>query len=127
MNNEELRNYFKNIISGSTTSEKEHNDFMQTIMQIAKTDYTNRKLNPVYEALENLDDFLEELDEFYGLAALKYGDEAYNALEVLRSWYYEQNKKDEVVYYLLDMLEKEHMGMRASAIEEIKDEFGIEF
>lgn len=126
MNNEELINHFKNIISGSVTK-KENDEFMQTIMQIAKTDYTNRKLNPVCEALDNLDDFLEELDEFYGLAALKYGDEAYDALEILRSWYYEQNKKDEIIYYLLDMLEEEHVGMKAAAIKEIADKFDIEF
>lgn len=38
----------------------------------------------------------------------------------------ENRYKDEIIEYLLDMLEEEHMGMKASAIEEIKDEFGIE-
>ena len=38
----------------------------------------------------------------------------------------ESKRKDEIIEYLLDMLEGEHTGMRASAIEEIKDEFGIE-
>lgn len=32
----------------------------------------------------------------------------------------------EVVEYLLDMLEEEHIGMRAEAIKEVKDKFGIE-
>lgn len=39
----------------------------------------------------------------------------------------ENNKKDRVIEFLLDMLEEEHMGMRASAIEEVKDRFGIEY
>lgn len=38
----------------------------------------------------------------------------------------DHQNKDEIIEYLLDMLEEEHMGMRASAIKEIKNEFGIE-
>lgn len=38
----------------------------------------------------------------------------------------ENQQKDDIIEYLLDMLEGELMGMRASAIEEIKNEFGIE-
>lgn len=40
----------------------------------------------VFEALDNLEMFLEELDEFYGLAALKYGSEAYDAMETLKKY-----------------------------------------
>lgn len=58
---------------------------------MAKEGCYERKSNPVYEALETLDIFLEELDEFYGLAALKYGMEASAALKTLYSWYYENN------------------------------------
>lgn len=36
------------------------------------------------------------------------------------------NKDEEIIAFLLDMLEGEQIGMRASAIEEIKNEFGIE-
>ena len=38
----------------------------------------------------------------------------------------ESKKKDEVIEYLLDMLEEEHMSMRAVAVKEIADKFGIE-
>ena len=61
------------------------------LTQIAKEGYYERKPNPVYDALETLDIFLEELDEFYGLAALKYGMEASDALKTLYSWYNENN------------------------------------
>ena len=36
------------------------------------------------------------------------------------------NTKDEIIEFLLDALEEEHMGSRAWAIEEIKNNFGIE-
>lgn len=32
----------------------------------------------------------------------------------------------EIIDYLLDMLEDEHLGMRVVAIEEIKNEFDVE-
>jgi hypothetical protein len=47
-------------------------------------------------------------------------------MEVLNSWYHEQQDKDEIIEYLLDMLEEEHIGMRALAIKEIKNKFDIE-
>lgn len=31
-----------------------------------------------------------------------------------------------IIYFLLDMLEEEHMGMRAIAVKEIENLFGIE-
>ena len=36
------------------------------------------------------------------------------------------NTKDEIIDFLLDALEEEHMGSRAWAIEEIKSRFNIE-
>lgn len=95
MNNEELVKHFKNIITGST-SEQDNQKFVQMITQIAKDGYNEKESDPVYEALETLDDFLEELDEFYGLAALKYGDEAYQAMETLHFWYNKQ-RNDELL------------------------------
>ena len=38
------------------------------------------------EAIDALDDFLDDLDEECGLAALRYGDEAYEALEFLHEY-----------------------------------------
>lgn len=35
--------------------------------------------------------------------------------------------KDKIIEFLLDMLEEEHMGMRAVAVKEVKDKFGIEY
>ena len=125
MNNEELIKHFKGILTGSAT-EQDTTNFTQMLMQVAREGYGERKPNPVYEALETLDDFLEELDEFYGLVALKYGSEAYDAMEVLHSYYNKQSDKDEVIEYLLDMLEEEHIGMRAVAVKEIADKFDIE-
>lgn len=40
----------------------------------------------VFEALDNLEMFLEDLDEFYGLAALRYGSKAYDAMETLKKY-----------------------------------------
>lgn len=125
MNNEDLVRYFKGILTGSAT-EQDTQDFTQMLTQIVKEGYGERKTNPVYEALETLDDFLEELDEFYGLVVLKYGEEAYDALETLHRWYDEQRDKDDIIEYLLDMLEEEHMGKKALAVEEIADKFNIE-
>ena len=125
MNNEELIKHFKGILTG-TSSKQDTTNFTQMLMQIAKEGYCERKPNPVYEALETLDDLLEELDEFYGLVALPYGTEAHKAMEVLHSWHNKQNDKDEAIEYLLDMLEKEHIGMRAVAVKEIADKFDIE-
>lgn len=125
MNNEELVRYFKGVLTGSNT-EQDTTNFTQMLMQIAKEGCGERKTNPVYEALETLDCFLEELDEFYGLITLPYGSESYKAMEVLRSWHNKQSDKDEAIEYLLDMLEEEHMGMRAVAVKEIADRFDIE-
>lgn len=125
MNNEELIKHFKSILTGSA-SEQDTTNFTHMLMQIAKEGYGERKPNPVYEALETLDDFLEELDEFYGLITLPYGSESYKAMEVLHSWYNKQSDKDEIIEYLLDMIEEEHMGMRAVAVKEIADKFDIE-
>lgn len=36
------------------------------------------------------------------------------------------NVKDEIIEFLLDMLEEEHMVMRAVAVKEVKDKFDIE-
>ena len=38
----------------------------------------------------------------------------------------ENRLKDEIIWYLIDMLEDEHIGMTSVAIEEIKNEFGVE-
>jgi len=35
--------------------------------------------------------------------------------------------KDEIIEYLLDSLECEHMGMRAAAVSDIKERFGLEY
>lgn len=90
MDNEKIIKHFKNILTGSTT-EQDNKDFVSMLIQITKEGYYERKPNPVYDALETLDIFLEELDEFYGLAALKYGMEASDALKTLYSWYNENN------------------------------------
>ena len=37
----------------------------------------------------------------------------------------ESKLKDEIIEYLLDMLEGELMGLKTSTIEEIKNKFGI--
>ena len=125
MNNEELIKHFKGILTGSA-SKQDASNFTQMLIQIAKEGCGERRSDSVYEALETLDNFLEELDEFYGLAALKYGSESYKAMEVLHSWYNKQSDKDEVIEYLLDMLEEEHIGMRVVAVKEIADKFDIE-
>ena len=126
MDNEELIKHFKCILTGGTPSEQDNRNFAQMLTQIIKENHIERKPNPIYEALETLDIFLEELDEFYGLAALKHGEKAYKSLETLYSWHNEQSDKDEIIERLLDMLEEEHMGMRVVAIERIKREFDIE-
>lgn len=38
----------------------------------------------------------------------------------------ENKQNQDIIEYLLDMIEDEHMGMRASAIKEIKRKFGVE-
>ena len=38
----------------------------------------------------------------------------------------ESEYKDEIIEYLLDMLEEEHMGMRNVAVVEVKNKFGID-
>lgn len=38
----------------------------------------------------------------------------------------QEGTKDRIIDYLLDMLEEEHMGMRAVAVKEIADKFDIE-
>ena len=110
MNNEELIRHFKGILTGSA-SEQDNKEFVKTLTQIAKEGYGERKLHPVYEALETLDDFLEELDEFYGLVALKYGSEAYRALEILHSWYNGQNDEEKQSLTWLERLELEKAMM----------------
>ena len=55
------------------------------------------------------------------ITMLKYSFEAY-----VKDAAKDSQNKDEVIEYLLDMFEEEHMGMRASAIKEIKNEFGID-
>ena len=127
MNNEELRKHLMGILTGSA-SEQDAANFKDMLMQIAKEGYGEIEINPnpVCEALETLDEFLEELDESCGLSTLRYGRELYKAMEILYSWYYEQLDKNEVIEYLLDMLEEEHMGMRAVAVKEVKDKFDIE-
>ena len=127
MNNEELRKHLMGILTGSA-SEQDSVNFKDMLIQIAKEGCGEIEIkpNPVCEALETLDDFLEELDESCGLAALRYGSESYEAMEILYSWYYEQLDKNEVIEYLLNMLEEEHIGMRAVAIKQVKDKFDIE-
>ena len=53
-----------------------------------------KAIKSIDDAIEWLDIFLEEMDEFYGLAALKYGDEAYRAMKFIH-------------YYRMKELEKE--------------------
>ena len=36
-------------------------------------------------------------------------------------------KRNNIIEYLLDLVEEEHVGMRSYAIKEVKNRFGIEF
>ena len=51
----------------------------------------------------------------------EFGD--YKMFELVKK---QEDTKDDIIEYLLDMLEEEHMGMRAFAIKEIADKFNIE-
>lgn len=37
----------------------------------------------------------------------------------------ECSQKEKIIEFLLDMLEEEHIGMRAIAVSEVKEKFGI--
>ena len=37
-----------------------------------------------------------------------------------------ETSEDNIINYLLDILEDEHMGMRAEAVKQIKERFGVE-
>lgn len=39
----------------------------------------------------------------------------------------ESKQKEKIIEFLLDMLEDEHMGMRALAVNEVKNKFGVEY
>ena len=51
------------------------------------------RFNSVYEALDILDDFMDEIDELYGLCTFTYGDDAYDAIEYVHMWRMEELKK----------------------------------
>lgn len=44
------------------------------------------EIKSVSEAIDIIADFLEELDEEYGLPTLKYGDDARTAIKFLHMW-----------------------------------------
>lgn len=51
------------------------------------------KISTANEALDVLDDFLDEVDELYGLCSFTYGTDAYDALEFLNMKALEEFKK----------------------------------
>lgn len=51
------------------------------------------KIDSVDKALDVLDDFMDDLDELYGLCTFTYGDDAYEAMEFLHMWRLEEFKK----------------------------------
>ena len=51
------------------------------------------KIDSVDKALDVLDDFMDDLDELYGLGTFTYGDDAYEAMEFLHIWRLEEFKK----------------------------------
>lgn len=59
-----------------------------------RSDIMDNKIETVSEALDILDDFMEELDETCGLSALKYGDEAAAAMDFLHDWLYKTSRRD---------------------------------
>ena len=50
-------------------------------------------IDSVDKALDVLDDFMDDLDELYGLCTFTYGDDAYEAMEFLHMWRLEEIKK----------------------------------
>jgi hypothetical protein len=53
----------------------------------------NEKVKSVYEAIDILDDFIDDLDENFGLVTLTYGRDASKAMEFLHSWLLKQDIK----------------------------------
>ena len=51
------------------------------------------KIDSVDKALDVLDDFMDDLDELYGLSSFTYGDDAYEAMEFLHMWRLEEFRK----------------------------------
>ena len=51
------------------------------------------RFNSVDEALDILDDFMDDIDELYGLCTFTYGDDAYDAIEYLHMWRMEELRK----------------------------------
>ena len=56
------------------------------------------------------------------ITILKYSFEAYVEDEVEES-----DKKDKIIEFLFDVLEQEHLGLRALIALEVKNKFGIEY
>ena len=60
------------------------------------------------------------------ITILKYSFEAYVEDEV-KEEVKESDKKDEIIEFLFDVLEQEHLGLRALIALEVKNKFGIEY
>lgn len=58
----------------------------------------SNEIKTLGEAIDALEDFLDDMDEYYGLCALRYGERAADALEFLYD-------------YRLDQLNKMKKGM----------------
>ena len=91
--NEKLINHIRGALLG-TNSEQDNREFTRLLIDIANgaTAY-KQKVDPVWEAIETIELFLDELDENCGLLLLQYGPEAGDAIETIRSWYIEQLDK----------------------------------
>lgn len=51
------------------------------------------KIKSVDQALDILDDFIDDLDELCGLCSFTYGEDAADAIEFLHMWRMEEFKK----------------------------------
>lgn len=56
------------------------------------------------------------------ITMLKYSFETY-----VEDTVKESDKKDEIIEFLLDVLEQEHLGLRGLVAIEVKNKFGIEY
>ena len=74
----------------------------------------------------------EAIQLYYDESPIKICDKCKQAILYMRNIYenknlIEENKcKDNIIEYLLDMLEGELIGLKSSAIEEIKDKFDVD-
>lgn len=58
----------------------------------------DNKIKSLGAVIDALDDFLDDLDETCGLAAMRYGDEAHEALEFLHDYSLAQWRKEHSTY-----------------------------